>query len=40
MKPKILYVDDEAENLIVFDAAFEDDFDVITASNAKKHSRS
>ena len=33
MKRDILYVDDEMENLIVFQATFEDHFNVITASS-------
>lgn len=34
MKRDILYVDDEQSNLIVFEAAFEDEFRVHTAKNA------
>jgi CheY-like chemotaxis protein len=33
MKREILYVDDEMENLIVFQATFEDYFDVVMASS-------
>jgi signal transduction histidine kinase len=33
MKRDILYVDDEMENLIVFQATFEDDFNIVTASS-------
>lgn len=33
MKRDILYVDDEADNLVVFEATFEDDFNVWTASS-------
>ncbi len=33
MKREILYVDDEMENLVVFEATFEDYFDVVTASS-------
>ena len=36
MKPDILYVDDEAENLIVFQAAFEDDFNILTANSGEE----
>ncbi len=35
MKPTILYVDDEVENLIVFEASFEDEFDVLTANSGE-----
>jgi signal transduction histidine kinase len=34
MKRDVLYVDDEVENLIVFQATFEDHFNVITATSA------
>src|SRR5262245_55278651 len=33
MKRDILYIDDEMENLIVFQATFEDHFNVVTASS-------
>ena len=33
MKREILYVDDEMENLVVFQATFEDYFDVVTAAS-------
>jgi len=33
MKREILYVDDEQENLIVFQATFEDHFEIVTASS-------
>jgi nitrogen fixation/metabolism regulation signal transduction histidine kinase len=33
MKRDILYVDDEIENLIVFQATFEDDFNIVTATS-------
>jgi nitrogen-specific signal transduction histidine kinase len=36
MKRDILYVDDERDNLIVFEAAFEDAFNVYTANNGRK----
>ncbi|HUY93120.1 MAG TPA: ATP-binding protein [Pirellulales bacterium] len=36
MKRDILYVDDERDNLIVFEAAFEDTFRVHTANNGRK----
>lgn len=36
MKRDILYVDDERDNLIVFEAAFEDSFRVHTANNGRK----
>ena len=36
MKRDILYVDDERDNLIVFEAAFEDSFRVYTANNGRK----
>jgi class 3 adenylate cyclase len=32
----ILYVDDEPSNLVVFESAFEDDFDVHTAASARE----
>lgn len=32
----ILYVDDEEHNLTVFEAAFEDDYEVLTASSARE----
>lgn len=35
-KRDILYVDDELDNIIVFEAAFEDDFNVIPAASAKE----
>src|SRR5579859_3218347 len=34
VKPRMLYVDDEPENLIVFKAAFNKDFEVVTATSA------
>jgi signal transduction histidine kinase len=34
MKREILYVDDEMENLVVFQATFEDHFSIVTASSA------
>lgn len=36
MKRKILYVDDEADNLVVFESAFEDDFQVLTAQSGEE----
>ncbi len=33
MKRDILYVDDEMENLVVFQATFEDYFNVVTAAS-------
>ncbi len=36
MKRDILYVDDERDNLIVFEATFEDTFNVYTASSGRK----
>ena len=36
MKREILYVDDEVENLIVFQATFEDYFEVVTASSGSE----
>ena len=36
MRRDILYVDDERDNLIVFEAAFEDDFNILVASSAKE----
>jgi CheY-like chemotaxis protein len=33
MKRDILYVDDEVENLVVFQATFEEDFNVVTATS-------
>src|SRR5437868_6275952 len=33
MKRDILYVDDESDNLIVFEATFEDDFNITTANS-------
>lgn len=33
-KPKLLYVDDEVDNLIVFKSAFRRDYDVLTAQSA------
>lgn len=35
MKRDLLYVDDEPDNVVVFEAAFEDDFRVFTAESAK-----
>ncbi len=35
-KRDILYVDDEMDNLIVFEAAFENDFQVHTATSGKQ----
>jgi signal transduction histidine kinase len=35
MKRDILYVDDEVENLIVFEATFDELFNVVTATNAE-----
>ena len=34
VKPRLLYIDDEADNLIVFKRAFDKDFDVTTALSA------
>ena len=36
MKRKILYVDDESDNLVVFESAFEDDFQVLTAQSGEE----
>jgi two-component system sensor histidine kinase/response regulator len=36
MKRDILYVDDEPDNIVVFEAAFEDDFNVFTAESGKQ----
>jgi nitrogen-specific signal transduction histidine kinase len=36
MKRDILYVDDEAENLIVFEASFDEYFNVVTADSAQQ----
>lgn len=36
MKRDLLYVDDERDNLIVFEAAFEDSFNVQTANSGRK----
>jgi two-component system, NtrC family, sensor kinase len=36
MKRDLLYVDDERDNVIVFEAAFEDDFRVYTAESARE----
>jgi signal transduction histidine kinase len=36
IKRDILYVDDERDNLIVFEATFEDTFNVYTANNGRK----
>jgi signal transduction histidine kinase len=36
MKPNLLYVDDERDNLIVFEAAFEDDFNLFFACGGKE----
>ena len=36
MKRSILYVDDELDNLLVFEAAFEDDFIIQTANSGKE----
>lgn len=36
MKRDILYVDDEMDNIIVFEAAFEDDFNVLTADSGQE----
>lgn len=33
-KPRMLYVDDEAENLVVFKAAFNKDFEITTVTSA------
>lgn len=38
MKPELLYVDDEEGNLVVFEAAFEDDFQITLARMPKKSS--
>ena len=35
MKRDLLYVDDEPDNVVVFEAAFEDDFNVFTADGGK-----
>ena len=34
--PKVLYVDDERMNLFVFEAAFDDDYDLYTANSARE----
>jgi signal transduction histidine kinase len=36
MKRDILYVDDEMDNLIVFEATFEDNFNVVTANSGQQ----
>ncbi|WLD12068.1 sensor histidine kinase [Planctellipticum variicoloris] len=36
MKPELLYVDDEVGNLVVFEAAFEDDFQITLAQSAEE----
>src|SRR5262245_21368459 len=36
MKRSILYVDDELDNLLVFEAAFEADFTIFTANSGKE----
>src|SRR4051812_34830037 len=36
MKRDILYVDDEGENLIVFQATFDDHFNVVTAGSGQE----
>lgn len=36
MKPELLYVDDEEGNLVVFEAAFEDDFQITLAHSAEE----
>ncbi len=36
MKSNILYVDDEPENIVVFEAAFEDLFNISTANSAEE----
>jgi C4-dicarboxylate-specific signal transduction histidine kinase len=36
MKRDVLYVDDEADNLVVFEATFEDSFNIWTASSAQQ----
>ena len=36
MKRDILYVDDEPDNIIVFEAAFEDEFNIHTASSGRE----
>ena len=36
MKRDVLYVDDEQDNLVVFQATFEDDFNIVTASSGKE----
>src|SRR5262245_28533152 len=36
MKRDLLYVDDEPDNLIVFEAAFEDDFEIRSATSGKE----
>lgn len=36
MKPELLYVDDEEGNLVVFEAAFEDDFEITLARSAEE----
>src|SRR6185295_9978977 len=35
MKRDLLYVDDESDNVVVFEAAFEDDFRVFTADSGR-----
>ena len=39
MKRDILYVDDEAENLIVFEASFAEYFNVVTGDSAPQAPR-
>jgi two-component system NtrC family sensor kinase len=36
MKPKIVYVDDEPANCVVFESTFEDDFEVFCASSGQE----
>ncbi len=36
MKRDILYVDDEMDNLVVFEATFEDDFNIVTANSGQE----
>lgn len=36
MKREILYVDDEPDNRVVFEATFEDDFHILTAGNGRE----
>ncbi len=36
MKRDVLYVDDEPDNLVVFEATFEDSFNIWTATSGQR----